>query len=575
MLPEHVDETARKAILEVVKQITRAGENEPNPQHLKVGSLCCCCCCCTYTCLCGGRCRQTFKAFCKRSNAHTAAAYEAVFAQLRTRHAQLTVGVHNERLPPPKEHANRMRSLMLKSLRDWHDKRGERHRELRLAYEYLKHDIGVDFGDTQGSAARLTHRNDETAEEKQTIERGMPIVKENLTDMMVQEHGLGSSRYSLTIDLADSDRADVVENPENHILFEELRAGRRLLRTHHLERVAGWLDALGHSESEHPEEREQLMKECIDVKERIEAALLKCDELNITDARDEDDVFEEVAVYGSDEDPDARQVAGSDTTATASKQRATPARSALRGLFAPVDFPDIDEDPTYAHASRPSPSHRSAKAQGKQPMETDGAAEEEHAPQAADTSDPHRAALLATAPYVEYGDDIHYWNESEIPINSSGLELSHRFYGTANPDSALSEAGMRHYKLRAVPLSHLVDRPSSGAAAGEQQAEASSSAAAAKNKPSAPARSEAIPLWQQIADDVSRQSGNGPVAANGGQRRRKRSRYDGPGLVDVRASKKTSRERIMERLSDRRMRKVAEEVSGRCSWASRETKEER
>ncbi|RKP25981.1 hypothetical protein SYNPS1DRAFT_22163, partial [Syncephalis pseudoplumigaleata] len=209
MLPEHVDETARKAILEVVKQITRAGENEPNPQHLK-----------------------TFKAFCKRSNAHTAAAYEAVFAQLRTRHAQvrlaslqlllvlyersqharslahadlndwiqLTVGVHNERLPPPKEHANRMRSLMLKSLRDWHDKRGERHRELRLAYEYLKHDIGVDFGDTQGSAARLTHRNDETAEEKQerirknarlkrydairqTIERGMPIVKENLTDM--------------------------------------------------------------------------------------------------------------------------------------------------------------------------------------------------------------------------------------------------------------------------------------------------------------------------------------------------------------------------------------------------------
>jgi hypothetical protein len=38
---------------------------------------------------------------------------------------------------------------------------------LRLAYEYLKNDIGVDFGDTQGAAARLTRRNDETAEEKQ------------------------------------------------------------------------------------------------------------------------------------------------------------------------------------------------------------------------------------------------------------------------------------------------------------------------------------------------------------------------------------------------------------------------
>jgi hypothetical protein len=67
---------------------------------------------------------------------------------------------------------------------------------------------------------------------------------------MVHEHGLGSSRYSLTINLGDSDRAEVSENPENHILFEELRSGRRLLRTRHLGRVTEWLDALGHSESE-------------------------------------------------------------------------------------------------------------------------------------------------------------------------------------------------------------------------------------------------------------------------------------------------------------------------------------
>jgi hypothetical protein len=43
---------------------------------------------------------------------------------------QLTVGVHNEKVPPPKKYADRVRRLMLNSLRNWHDQRGERHREV-------------------------------------------------------------------------------------------------------------------------------------------------------------------------------------------------------------------------------------------------------------------------------------------------------------------------------------------------------------------------------------------------------------------------------------------------------------
>ncbi|KAI8058502.1 hypothetical protein BDF22DRAFT_739916 [Syncephalis plumigaleata] len=446
---DRINETEQETIVRIVKQITRAGENEPNPQQLKA-----------------------FKDFCKKSNTHTTAAYEAIFMQLRTKHAQvrlaslqllvvlyersqrarslthkdlndwiqLTVGVHNEKLPPPKEYANRVRQLMLNSLRSWHDQRGERHRELRLAYEYLKHDIGVDFGDTRGAAARLTHRNDETAEEKQekirrnarlkryeairqTIERGMPLVKENLMDMescfnilvpnlfedsmsspdshnetqlsssnsttttslrqTVYEHGLGSSRYSLTINLGDADRAEVAENPENHILFEELRSGRRLLRSHHLPRVSEWLDALGHSESEIPQARDTMLKECIDLKERIELALQKCDELNITDERDEDDEFEEVPVYGNDKESSVKH---KDTKATScTEQSSKSIKSTLRGLFAPMDFPGIEQDPTYAHTSKTS-STLSSVAQGKQPMDMNNKVDEQQQQQLSNTA---------------------------------------------------------------------------------------------------------------------------------------------------------------------------------------------
>ncbi|KAI9592993.1 hypothetical protein BDF19DRAFT_450069 [Syncephalis fuscata] len=515
---------------------------------------------------------------------------------------QLTVGVHNERLPPPKEYANRLRQLMLNSIRDWYDRRGDRHRELRLAYEYLKQNAGVDFGNTKGSVARMTHRNDETAEEKQeriqrnarlkryeairqTIERGTLTVVENLTDMescfdilvpklfedtlekpmqnseekynnnnnttlrqMVHEHGLGSSRYALTINLNDSDHAEVQEIPENRILFEELRTGRRLLKTRHLERITGWLDALGHSESENPVERETLLKDCIDLKERIEEALNKCDEMGITDERDEDDLFEVVAVNAEPVDS-ANQLEDIQTNAASIQST----KSTLQGLFAPNDFPDIEQDPTYAHnTSRPLAQSEVAK--GKQPMVADKDEDNE-----AESSDPQRAALMATAPYIEYGDDIHYWNDREISINSSGLELSHRFYGTANPDSVLSNAGMERYRLRAVPLSHITDASTSSTNDPSTSTNASNTNSSCKVNPSIKSSANSSKqLWEQIADDVGKQT-NAPAIVNG-RSRRKRTKYDGPGLIDIyKQPKKTAHERIIERFSDKGTRKMAEQ----------------
>ncbi|KAI8058503.1 hypothetical protein BDF22DRAFT_652567 [Syncephalis plumigaleata] len=139
------------------------------------------------------------------------------------------------------------------------------------------------------------------------------------------------------------------------------------------------------------------------------------------------------------------------------------------------------------------------------------------------------------------------------------LELSHRFYGTANPDSTLSEAGMRRYKLRAIPLSHLVDKSFADGSASNDDPVAESSTSTDVKRVNKQDKSSAIPLWQQIADDVYRETAPGSAGVNNGKQRRKRSRYDGPGLVDIHKAKKTSHQRIMEKFSDRNMRKVAED----------------
>jgi hypothetical protein len=139
------------------------------------------------------------------------------------------------------------------------------------------------------------------------------------------------------------------------------------------------------------------------------------------------------------------------------------------------------------------------------------------------------------------------------------LELSHRFYGTANPDSTLSEAGMRHYKLRAVPLSHLVDKAfATGGTSNDEPAESSTAAVKRVNNQN---KSDTTALWQQIADDVYRQTASKYTEAHDEKQRRKRSRYDGPGLVDIHKPKKTSYQRIMDKFSDQYMREVAKDVS--------------
>lgn len=58
-------------------------------------------------------------------------------------------------------------------------------------------------------------------------------------------HGLGSSRYTITVDLSeDAIAEDIEENDDNHIVFDQLREAYTVLETKHLKQLNNWINAL-------------------------------------------------------------------------------------------------------------------------------------------------------------------------------------------------------------------------------------------------------------------------------------------------------------------------------------------
>lgn len=58
-------------------------------------------------------------------------------------------------------------------------------------------------------------------------------------------HGLGSNRYTITVDLSeDSIMEDVHETDENQVVFDQLREAYDVLETKHLSQLNSWINSL-------------------------------------------------------------------------------------------------------------------------------------------------------------------------------------------------------------------------------------------------------------------------------------------------------------------------------------------
>lgn len=58
-------------------------------------------------------------------------------------------------------------------------------------------------------------------------------------------HGLGSNRYSITVDLSEASMMeDVKETGDNRIVFDQLREAYTVLETKHVHQLNIWINAL-------------------------------------------------------------------------------------------------------------------------------------------------------------------------------------------------------------------------------------------------------------------------------------------------------------------------------------------
>ncbi|KAJ2877264.1 hypothetical protein H4R27_006259, partial [Coemansia aciculifera] len=64
--------------------------------------------------------------------------------------------------------------------------------------------------------------------------------------------------------------------------------------------------------------------------------------------------------------------------------------------------------------------------------------------------------LRQTAPVVEYGPDLMYWGQDTVDANTSGLEIRHRFLGSAREEATLSGKATDSLRKRAVYYSDVM-----------------------------------------------------------------------------------------------------------------------
>ncbi|KAG0032588.1 hypothetical protein BGZ82_006477 [Podila clonocystis] len=120
---------------------------------------------------------KQIKSICKKSDANVRAAYELLMIQLQRKHAQirfsstqliaelfqrshvfrnllvadysiflqLTVGIHQNTLPPPAVFAEKTKQLAISLTNEWNNKYGAVYKQVALGYEFLRYHLKIDF----------------------------------------------------------------------------------------------------------------------------------------------------------------------------------------------------------------------------------------------------------------------------------------------------------------------------------------------------------------------------------------------------------------------------------------------
>ncbi|KAM3940755.1 UV-stimulated scaffold protein A isoform 1-T2 [Leptodactylus fuscus] len=513
---------------ELVESLTTSGEPQLNPEKLK-----------------------QLKKICKSSDDHIKHVYHLLMTQLNQDHAEirlpafqivselfsrshlfrtllisnfqefleLTVETdHEQPLPPPREVAQKLKILAIKTVQEWHEKFGEAYKKLSLGYHFLRQIKKVDFQDVRSRTVAERKREEEKKKHLENIykekakkaktemEEMLEDIQSCLTEMencfslllpdpeqfslmdgeteervmksqsptpcpplsddeqpccskdlakvaapstsqekmasslkesaseesdddfepvqeesFIREHGLGSHKYSLDIEISAD--LKVNENEDNTDVLNSLTDACKVAKNKYWPAVQSWIQVFTKAGVS-----DDSLRCAIDVKKKLEVALKKQKEMNIeckipnkrvvSDSDEEDDDFEEVPEKEGYEPRIPDHLRSEYGLGPAPK--ATPPVKKQRTQFKPQK-PNRnyeESDPTCAAATLKTMRDKlqaftSSASSSGEPSSTSDKREEE----------------LSRAPVVPFGLDLHYWGKDQ-PTAGKILKFSsqHRFW---------------------------------------------------------------------------------------------------------------------------------------------------
>ncbi|KAG0191307.1 hypothetical protein DFQ28_000482 [Apophysomyces sp. BC1034] len=575
---------------------------------------------------------KSIKRICKTSDENVDVAFDLIFIQLKKQHAQirysslqlieslfqrshhfrillteefqlflqLTVGIHQHKLPPPMQVAAKLKQYAIALVKEWLKKFGDTYRPIELGYDYL---------DQRGLLACCTslqsiheHEQDRSGREtrikriqkgrfdqiKMDIEEHLDLIHENLRNMLsilnnqkIMSHGLGSNRYKITIDLSEDSIMDQIQETEdNEVVYEQLREIYKVLETKNTQQVNAWINALIKMDRTDKSGRETLIKQLIDVKATMADVLRKAKLLGITASQHDkhhldgetdedndefvDEIFEDVEVPDLSILTSKENEASSNVNKTIYSANLPPAQRIFPLAYEPI----MSEDVTYSGA-RAISSKANLTSEPKQ--------------KGKEKEDPIREVTehLKRAPVVEWGDDLYYWDKKSVQFNISGIERAHRFMGVGEgahemPEHLLDELRKRtiYYKTESpqtlepcraplrsgglCPRRDLVTCPFHGKIIPRDDIgrPLDSASQVQEGRLVNGDGNNSHSLWQEIEKDVMQQSGQEHISRKTRQRKKKQT-----ALIDVRKKKETSYSRLQKKVADPKVKRLVEQAA--------------
>ncbi|KAI7897382.1 uncharacterized protein EV154DRAFT_475700 [Mucor mucedo] len=538
---------------------------------------------------------------------------------------QLVVGIQDKILPPPVQIAQKLREYALALIKAWFLKFGERYHQLGVAFDFL-----MDNGcyAKNGSALASIHANDLSRSStdarrkaiqldrysllKTDVEGHIDIIQDNLETMegcfeilipknnfvhddidfdalmrgeasysqkqddaykdTMLSHGLGSNRYTITVDLSeDSIIEDVKETDDNHIVFDQLREAYTVLETKHIPQLNVWINALVKIEIADKAEKEKLISKIINLKGKATEEARKAKMLGIQVHHRE--LITSVSKDDNEDDEDEYQdeifesVDVSATKSTNNKNTPTSSKLPPTQRIFPLSFePTMIEDATY-RGPIIGPLKRASIDKGK------------------GKADPKREDLLKRAPVVEWGEDLYYWDKKNVQFNTSGIEKNHRFLGIGEGDNEMPEQLLEqlrkrytYYKSEApkdlqackhplkngglCPRKDLVTCPFHGRIIPRDELgiplNPSDVVEKTDDHPPAQEKEKSVMdnLWELIEGDVMDQSGRQKMSPKGGRKKKEKS-----ALIDIRKKSNTSITRLKRQIDSSKTKKLVQEAA--------------